>query len=72
MDGIQKLESEYGMATKKAEAEKKKEITLKDATVDQLKVMAFDTEQKIKLFQSNLNIIFEELRDRFNKGKDNG
>jgi len=45
-----------------------KEISLKNATVDQLKVAAFDIDQQIKGLQNNLQTIFTELNLR-NKDK---
>ena len=49
----------------KERKEDKTQIGLKDATVDQLKVGAFDIDQQIKGFQQQYQMILEELKERY-------
>ena len=44
-------------------------VSLEDATIDQLKVAAFDTEQNIKALQRNLQTIFNELQKKLEETK---
>lgn len=63
------------MVEKKEETkvEKPKQVGIKDATVEQLKAVAFDIDQNIKALQRQYNEIYNELRLRAEDGtkKDN-